>query len=78
MAQLCLYVDDSTMDALRQDAAQRGKSLSRFVVDELKDRQSRNGWPAGWFDLYGAFDEGDGLVEPEELPWNLDAPRRSF
>ena len=52
MAQLSLYVDDSTMEDLRRDAAREGKTLSKYAAGVLRERKEHNGWPPGFFNLY--------------------------
>ena len=76
MAQLSLYVDDSTMEDLRRDAAREGKTLSKYAAGVLRERKEHNGWPPGFFNLYGACD--DTFVVPPEIPWELDAPRKTL
>ena len=71
MAQLSLYVDDSTMEDLRRDAAREGKTLSKYAAGVLRERKERNGWPRGFFNLYGACEDGV-LVEPPDEPFDLD------
>ena len=71
MPQLSLYLDDSTMNALRQDAAREGKTLSKFVSSALRDRERGKGWPEGFFNLYGACND-DTFVEPPDEPFDLD------
>ena len=77
MAQLSLYVDDSTMEDLRRDAAREGKTLSKFVAGVLRDRDTNGLWPPGFFDLYGVCAD-DTFVEPPEIPWEFDAPRKTL
>lgn len=79
MAQLSLYMDNIAMDALRADAAKRGVSISSFareVLERRDDPASRgweDGWPPGFFDLYGSlpeFPEVEDLeASPVELPF---------
>ena len=78
MAQLSLYLDDQTMDTLRREAAEAHTSLSKYVANVLHDHIENKGWPEGWFDLYGILADDDSFVEPEEIPWELDAPREAF
>lgn len=77
MAQLSLYVDDSTMEDLRRDAAREGKTLSKYAAGVLRGRKEHNGWPPGFFNLYGTCDD-DTFVVPPEIPWELDAPRKTL
>lgn len=74
MAQLSLYMDSISMEGLRVDAAERGISISAYARDVLANRHTaerngwRNGWPPGYFDLFGsspAFpDVSDAAAEP--------------
>ena len=77
MPQLSLYMDEPMMEGLRQDAAREGKTLSKFVAGVLRDRDTSGLWPHGFFDLYGACDD-DTFVEPPEIPWEFDAPRKTL
>ena len=73
MAQLSLYLDDDTMERLRRRAEERHTSLSKYVSDLVR-RDLGSGWPPGFLDLYGSIDD-DAFVEPDEIPFELDAPR---
>lgn len=75
MPQLSLYLDGPTMESLRANAAREDKTLSKFVAGMLRDHAESNRWPQGFFNLYGACDD-DTFVEPPEIPWELDAPRK--
>ena len=75
MAQLSLYMDETTMAGLREDAARRGVSISAYAREVLETRNTRNaagwenGWPPGFFDLYGSspdFPEAEDL-EPSPV-----------
>ena len=70
MPQLSLYLDDDTMDLLRQDAAREGVSLSKHASRVIRE-SSTSAWPKGFFDLYGALDD-DTFVVPPELSWEDD------
>ena len=69
MPQLSLYMDEPTMEGLRR--------LSKFVAGVLRDRDTNGLWPHGFFDLYGVCDD-DTFVEPPEIPWEFDAPRKTL
>ena len=76
MPQLSLYLDDATMDKLRNDASREGVSLSRHAARLIQaDGSSR--CPLGFFDLFGSVSDST-FVEPPELDWTLDAPRPSM
>lgn len=72
MPQLSLYLDEPTMEALRQDAARAGTSLSKYVANVLHEHAEASRWPDGFFDLYGAFDD-----ECFEAPFE-DSPEELF
>lgn len=60
MAQLSLYMTETDMEALKLDAKQQGKSISSYARDVISNRHEserrgwENGWPPGFFDLYGS------------------------
>lgn len=75
MAQLSLYMDDVCMEELRLDAEAAGKSISAYAREVLETRHESkrgwvNGWPPGYFDLFGSspgFPDVPDLV-PEPIP----------
>ena len=77
MAQLSLYVDDSTMEDLRRDAAREGKTLSKYAAGVLRERKTNGPWAPGVFGLYGVCGDGT-FVAPPGIPWGFDAPRKTL
>lgn len=77
MPQLSLYLDEPTMEALRQDAARAGTSLSKYVANVLHEHAEASRWPDGFFDLYGAFDDECFDDECFEAPLE-DSPEETF
>ena len=71
MPQLSLYLDDDTMDILRQDATREGVSLSKHASRVIRENNV-SAWPKGCFDLYGALD-AETFVAPPELSWEDDS-----
>ena len=56
MAQVSLYVDDETMEYLREQSKSEGTSVSKFVGKVIKGYKDdhKGGWPEGWLDrVYG-------------------------
>ena len=53
MAQITLYIDESTQQRLREAAAQRKVSQSQFVADLIR-RATDNAWPAAVLALAGS------------------------
>ncbi len=74
MAQLSLYMDEATMEGLRADAAARGMSISSYAREVLERRNSHatedweNGWPPGFFDLYGSIPDFPAIESLEPAP----------
>ena len=71
MPQLSLYLEDDTMDILRQDATREGVSLSKHASRVIRENNV-SAWPKGFFDLYGALDD-ETFVAPPELSWEDDS-----
>ncbi|PWL78229.1 MAG: antitoxin [Coriobacteriia bacterium] len=74
MAQLSLYMDEVTMAGLREDATKRGISISAYAREVLETRNARdaagweNGWPPGFFDLYGSCPDFPEIEDLESTP----------
>ncbi len=66
MPQLHLYVPDEVAEKLRQLAEARSMSLSKYLA-EIVQRETRTGWPKGYFEEVAGGWIGD-FEEPEELP----------
>ena len=72
MPQLSLYVDDATMETLRNSARGEGVSMSRYASNLIRNNARHGGWPQGyWESVYGClsgdlgFDTGDDDLHPE-------------
>lgn len=74
MPQLSLYLDESTMERLRERAASEHVSLSKFAAHCIAEDDCHSAWPAGFWELYGSIDD-DSFACPDELDPALDAPR---
>lgn len=66
MPQLHLYVPEDVARRLRQQAAAREVSLSRYLAD-IVQRETKTEWPDGYFEQVAGSWIGD-LEEPEDLP----------
>lgn len=65
MTQLHCYVPEDIAQQAQRRAEQAGLSLSRYLAELVKrDAAQANGWPEGYFDLFGKW-EGEPL---ERLP----------
>lgn len=54
MAQITLYIDDSTQAMLREAAARRQLSQSQFVADLIRKATAAE-WPSAVLDLAGSI-----------------------
>jgi len=80
MAQISLYVNEMMAKKLQIAAASQGCSISKYVADiiyqhfseddseEIRKKQLLH-------KLCGAIDDPT-FVEPPEIPWSADTPRR--
>lgn len=69
MPQLSLYLDEATMEVLRDSATRENKTLSKFVANTLRERHHDKGWPQGFFDLYGAAKADGSFCVPADTPF---------
>ena len=76
MAQLSLYLEDETMGALRKKAALANMSLSKYVADLIRGDVA-NGWPTGYWDLFGSIAD-ETFCEPAELSFEVDGERGTW
>ncbi len=76
MAQLTIYLDDSSIKMIEDAAAREKSSVSGWVkkrlVQSLEDQ-----WPPGYFNLFGSLGEND-LIVPPAPEFSQDAPRESL
>ena len=62
MPQTSLYMDDATMELIREKSAEAGISLSRYVSNAIKEHVERldTTWPKGyWEAAYGCLSDED-------------------
>ena len=57
MPQVCIYLDDATMDILQNQAKQRKLSLSRCAAEDIRASAQARGWPSYFLDLYGSISD---------------------
>lgn len=77
MAQLCVYLDDTTMARLRADSGEANRSLSRYVSDLINEQREKSAWPEGFWDVYGAL--GDETFRlPADLAFSDDDALPAF
>lgn len=72
MPQLSLYLDDKTMDILKEKATEAHVSLSKYVTHLIKADGENRGWPEGyWETVYGCLTDPTFAV-PKEVDIPLD------
>ena len=76
MPQLSLYLDDSTMDLLKEEAKRTGQSLSKYAAQSIRAGKRAQGWPDGFMDLYGCLDSS--FKRPDQGDASLDNDPASF
>ncbi len=72
MPQLSLYLDDATMNLLRQNAAEAQQSLSKYVVGLIQRDNEGSAWPEGYFEQVCGRLTDPSFVVPEEPSKPLD------
>lgn len=66
MPQLSLYITEENLATLRKRASEEGVSLSKYTNDLIRNDADNHGWPAVFWDLYGAIDDPS-FAAPEDL-----------
>jgi len=76
MAQITIYLPNDVEKKARKAAKAAGKSVSRWIVDEVK-RSTHSGWSEGALKAAGAFPDFPSLEEIR-AGYGADLPRESF
>ena len=76
MAEICIQLDTTTLDALKTTAAKSHTSVSSWIENRIRTGLKQD-WPEGYFSLFGSLDEED-LVEPVDIPFNYDSQREDI
>lgn len=72
MPQLSLYLDEPTMEILRNRSSRSHQSMSKYVTGLIRRSDQINSWPEGYWDqVYGCLKDPS-FIEPEELSVPLD------
>lgn len=66
MPQLSLYIDDETLSRIETAAKINETSISRWVVERLKESLANN-WPENYESLFGAVDDETFVVERPKI-----------
>lgn len=75
MPQLSLYLDDESMESLREESKREGLSLSKYARVQLA--RTNGTWPVSFWSTYGSLDD-ETFTIPEESTTLLDGPLPSF
>lgn len=76
MPQLSLYLDDNTLQMVKEVAALSNTSVSKWVRNKVL-QSLHNEWPDGYFQLYGTVNDKS-FAEPSE-PYRInDTPREEL
>ena len=72
MPQLSLYLDEPSMQMLREKAELSHLSMSKFVADLIRQSETRTSWPEGYWDgVYGSVSDPS-FEAPADLAPSLD------
>ena len=73
MPQISLYVDEITLKKVEYAAARQHKSLSKWVIEQLKTKVDPI-YPTDYEDLFGSIDDPT-FTRPTELSFTNDIKR---
>ena len=76
MAQINIYLDETTKKKVQQLAHRARMSLSQLVLLAL-ERYISESWPPGFFELYGSLGDSD-FNKQSDLDFSSDSARESF
>lgn len=76
MPQISLYVDEETLEKVENAAAREDKSISKWVVEQLKAKLDPV-YPKNFEQLFGSVNDSS-FTRPEEIPYQNDVERDSF
>ena len=76
MAQLTIYLDDSSIAAIEEAAKAAKTSVSKWVKESVH-RSLAQDWPPGYFDAFGSLYGAD-LPAAPDLPAAADAKREAL
>ena len=72
MPQLSLYLDEPTMELLRDHSTRAHQSMSKYVAGLIRRSDYAHGWPEGyWESVYGCLKDPS-FVAPDEVEAPLD------
>jgi len=74
MAQISIYIDDSTLKQIEIAAEKEHDSISKWVKKRLVT-SLKTAWPKDYFDLFGALKD-DSFKRPGEMKFSKDRKRQ--
>lgn len=73
MPQLSLYLNETDMNDLRENAKRQGLTLSKYAARALSGQKMNNGWPDGYFEsVIGSLSDPSYVVDDAGLDPALD------
>ena len=74
MAQISIYIDDSTLKQIEIAAGKDHDSISKWVKKRLVS-SLKTAWPKDYFDLFGALKD-DSFKRPAGMKFSKDRKRQ--
>ena len=76
MPQISLYIDEETLERVKNAAARRHTSISKWVTELIRARVQPE-YPPDYEQLFGSVQD-ESFTEPEDFPFYSDSPRESL
>jgi len=76
MAQISIYIDDSTLKQIEIAAEKEHDSISKWVKKRLIS-SLKAAWPKDYFDLFGTLKD-DSFKRPAQIEFSKDRERQSL
>ena len=76
MAQISIYIDESTLKQIEIAAQKEHDSISRWVKKRLLS-SLKTTWPKDYFDLFGALKDAS-FKRPTEIKFSKDRERQTL
>ena len=74
MAQISIYIDDSTLKQIEIAAEKEHDSISKWVKKRLLS-SLKTAWPKDYFDLFGALKDAS-FKRPSKMKFSKDRERQ--
>lgn len=76
MAQISIYIDDSTLRQIEIAAEKEHDSISKWVKKRLVS-SLKTAWPKDYFDLWGSLKD-DSFQRPSQIKFSKDKERQTL